>query len=63
MKEVIHDGEAADSYREDVRKFFEALLDPISAAGVAVGFAEQERATDATCDAVLLRRIFDDTSA
>jgi hypothetical protein len=49
---IVHDREPADGDGEDFRKFLESQLDPFLAVDRA--FAQQESASDAAGDAVVL---------
>ena len=48
---IIHHRETTDGHREDLSEFLEPVLNPILA--VLIAFTEQERATNATRDAVV----------
>ncbi len=56
MLMIIHHREPADGYREDLRKFFQPLLDPFFTVERSFDFAEQKRAADTPRDAVILAR-------
>jgi hypothetical protein len=48
---AVHHRETTDTYREEFHKFLEPVLDPLHA--IVISFPQQERATNAACDAVV----------